>query len=186
MTTRKVVYDMLGYPAETIREGTERIPISPDRVVGQTLDGLRAIDLSRLEFELGYGQNDDQDAPYFALLLDVHLKPASESLADRQAAHLKRRTLVFHKEPPVDWIHGLVDGQHLVREALQDHDGGRVDDLIRLIANLALTPAARLLVREDVSRGWYMVQLSIDGYDSRHHAETWQDEVYTVLPIPAT
>lgn len=184
MTTRTPVYDMLGYPAETIGDGTQKILISPDRVVGQTLAGeLGLLDLRGLEFEIGYGQNDDQDAPYFAILLEVHPKPKGEELADHQEAHRRHRTLVFHESPPVDWIHGLVDGQYLVRAALEDRDGTHLADVIGLIANLALTPAARVLVREDVSPGWYHVVLTIEGRDRRGDATTWRGEVYTVLPI---
>jgi hypothetical protein len=183
MTSRTPVYDMLGYPAETIGEGTQKDLIPPERCVGQTPDGMRSLDLSGLEFEIGYGQNDDQDAPYFAILLEVHPKPASDELADVQAAHRAHRTLVFRKDPPVDWIHGLVDGQYLVRAALEDRDGTHLADTLGLIANLALTPAARVLVRRDYVEGRYMIQLSIDGRDRRGNAETWHDEVYATLPL---
>jgi len=112
---------------------------------------------------IGYGQNDDKDAPYRAVTLELDGDGPEASIL-----------VAFREPPPLKLFEGVAIGLPVFNENVQgdgedDTEDDTIEDLLNLAANRAFTPKAEITIERDrfAKRDLVFVGLRMGDWEGR-------------------
>jgi len=147
---------------EIVTSDMHNLPLPKERLI---LEG--GIKLGKgVTITIGYGENEDTDAPFHAVLLQIWHP-------DRQGPV----TAAFHEKAPVEHLSGAAIDVAFISEIATSDGDDTLADILTLGANRAFTPKARLTIArgEGDNRGGIDVHLVIAEWEGSH--EFGRDEI---------
>jgi hypothetical protein len=147
---------------EIVKSDMQKLPVPADRLALE--DGITLGE--GVTLMIGYGENDDPDAPFHAVLLELW--------------HPDRKgpvTCAFLEKPPVELLSRAAIDVGYISAIAHAHSDDTLADILSLGANRAFTPKAKLRISRGrgENRGGIDVDLEIGKWQGQHEFE--RDEI---------